>query len=255
MNLGSVFSGFPEPVLLTFFYGGGSVSSAAVFLPGGEGVKKKRSKWEEEGLDGYDWYEGQPRWPLRRIIGVIAIAISIFMYAFLFYRFFTAFSGGFGDLILLAGKSANVYPSENAVVRRFYPETKEDEDGSVQVQFTAALETTDCFQTSFKINKKTHPPAGDGPGYTVALRWDLDGETRILPLVYYEMRDHFQYRYFACVFENVPDAEHATLTLLVCPAEGEASLSTAFYAATVGGESVYSVVIRPQEDRFITKED
>lgn len=217
--------------------------------------KKKLSKWEEEGLDGYDWYEGQPKWPLRRIIGAVVIAISAFIYAFLIFRFITAFSGGFDDMILLSGKSAEVYPSENAVVRRFYPETSEEDDGRVQIQFVAALETTEAFQCTFKINKNSYPPAGDGVGYAIELRWDLDGQTRYLPLTEYKTRDHFQYRDIICFFENVPDAQRATLTLVICPAADDASFTNAFYTATVGGESVYSAVVRPKDDRFVTKED
>ncbi len=219
--------------------------------------RKKPSVWEEEGRDGYDWYEGQTKWPLRRILGIAVVAISAFIYLFLFYRFFTSFSGGFGDVILLTEKAAAVYPSETASVRRFYPTTAADDDGSVQIIFTAALEETDTFQCTLKINRNAHPPASSGIGWSVFLRWDRDGETRILSPAAFRKKDFFQYRHLICSFEDVPDAEHATLTLLLCP-QGtveEPSFSDAFYTATVGGDSVYSALVHLNDDRFVKNED
>ncbi|MBP5288304.1 MAG: hypothetical protein J6Z79_00340 [Clostridia bacterium] len=218
--------------------------------------KKKPGKWEEEGLDGYDWYEGQPKWPLRRIIGVAAVGISVFIYVFLFFRFCTAFSGGFGDTVYLTGKSTSVYPAQETSIRRFYPETRADDDGSVQLIFTAALEKTDSFQCTVKINRNARAPGKEDCGYKIALRWDRDGETHLIPLADFQMKDVFQYRHLACLFEDVPDAEKATLTFLICPADAkDISFETAFYTATVGGESVYSAVVRPKSDRFVVKGD
>ncbi len=213
-------------------------------------------KRDEEGIDGYDWYEGQPKWPLRRILGIVVLGISIFMYVFLFFRFCTAFSGGFGEIILLTGESAGIYPEKCATVRRFYPATKEDEDGTVQVQYVVALEETDGFQLTLKIKKSAHRPAGDGAGYRIVLRWDKEGETRFAELADYVRQDSGGYRYIRCLFDGVTDAENATLTVLVCPADvsGEPSLTDAFYSATVGGSSVYSVEVTPKREVFTVKE-
>ena len=216
-------------------------------------MKKKK---EEEGLDGYDWYEGQPKWPMRRILGVLVLSISIFMYVFLFFRFCTAFSGGFGEVILLTGESAAVYPEKCDSVRRFYPATREDEDGAVQVQYVVALEETDAFQLTLKVKKSAYPPAKEGAGYRVVLRWDKEGETRFVELADFVRQDNFGYRYLRCLFDGVPDAADATLTLLVCPATvtGDPALSDAFYTATVGGSGVTSAVVTPKPDVFSVKE-
>ena len=54
---------------------------------------------------------------------------------------------------------------------------------------------------------------------------------------------------------GVPDAEHATLTLLLYDAsyEGDPTLTAARFSATVGGDGVYSVAVTPKADVFITK--
>ncbi|MBQ3865978.1 MAG: hypothetical protein II776_03670 [Clostridia bacterium] len=210
-------------------------------------------KQAEEGLDGYDWYEGQPKWPLRRVVGTAVAAISVFIYVFLFFRFCTAFSGGVGEVIFLTGESARVYPSENAVVRRFYPATGEEDDGTVQVQYVVALEDTEDFQLTLKIRKKAHPPAGEEPGYRVVLRRDLDGETRFFEAADCRVKDSFGYRYLVPTFHGVSDAEHATLTILLLPGgdDGEPTLSRASFSAVVGGSSVYSARVYPKDDAFV----
>lgn len=212
---------------------------------------------EQEGLDGYEWYEGQPKWPLRRILGTVVAAISIFIYALLFFRFCTAFSGGFGEQILLAGNSRELYPAEG-VVRRFYPETGEDEDGTVQVQYVVALEDTDHFQFTLKIRKKAHTPAGENPGYRVILRRDRDGETSYHEMSFFRSVDSYGYRYIRCGFDGIEDAENSTLTLLVYPGDyrGESfSAGDAVYTATLGGSGVYSTQVKMNEDRFTILED
>ena len=217
------------------------------------------SKWDEEGLDGYDWYEGQPKWPLRRIIGVAAVAISVFIYLFLFFRFFTFFTGGWGDSILLNAESAAVYPSDSVRVLKFKPDTTEDDDATVVLENVVALEATDCFQCTLQINKNSHAPGAEDPGYLIALHWNKEGEgSRFIPLAAYRIKDHFQYRDLICLFEDVPDADSATMTLLICSADtafSKVSFSDAFFTATVGGKSVRPYVIYPKEKQFIAIED
>ncbi len=159
---------------------------------------------EEEGLDGYDYYEGQPKWPLRRVIKTILYGISAVVYAILLIRIATSCNSAYQNMILLNDKAAELYYYGNGgTVLRVDFATEENEEGSVIPQGAVYLADCENFQLTLKIRKKHLPPSSEGCGYDLELRGLFGEETKVFPVSYEIFEDRFGYRYVRAAFEGV----------------------------------------------------
>lgn len=219
--------------------------------------KKRIREINAEGLDGYDWDENQPKWPLTRILKVVFNTIAIIVWAVVLLRIFTSGNSEYEKMILLNDAAAAVYPTETAEILRIHSATDEQEDGSVLIYYPAYLSETDNLQFTARVNTRTRPAGKGEVGYTFILRETADGETSYYTLSYYAMEKTFQYRFYRLCYEGVEWKENGTYTFLVfdedfVPEEGEQPYpaSKAGFTFTIRSADTYCNVTTPNEDLF-----
>jgi len=223
---------------------------------------KKKSRYEEEGLDGYDWYEGQPKWPLRRIANLIISCISIFVWAIILIRLITSANGEFEKMILLDEKAASIYPQEVAQVVRIHSMTDEDDDGSVLVYYPVYLEETGNLQFTARVNRRHHPRGEGEVGYRFLVREsgkdeNKETENRYYELSYFTKKDQFGYTFFRLCFDGVEFDETKVYTVLMfaedfVPETGDNPypVSSSRFHFTLYNSETYVAKTTPKESIF-----
>ncbi len=221
----------------------------------------KKSKYDEEGLDGYDWYPGQTRWPLTRIIKVIFCTISVLVWIVILFRIFSSSNGDFEKMILLNDRAAEVYLNTDESVIRINSSTEDSESNSVLLYYPVYLPETENLQFTVRINRNTLPPGKGETGYTFVLRATVGEESVYYPLSYYEKEKRFQYTFFRLCFEEVEWQEDAVYTFLAYDGIYEAKdgdppfpVSDADYHFIVKNTQTYCREITPQKDLYQVKQ-
>ena len=110
------------------------------------GLDARKKKYETEGIDGYDWNEAQPKWPITRIMNTAFGIISVIVWILILTRIFASGNSEYEKMILLNEKAAAVYPGECREVLRINSAIDEDAKGGVIVQYPVYLEKTENFQ-------------------------------------------------------------------------------------------------------------
>lgn len=221
---------------------------------------KKFSIWpkkkpEEEGLDGYDWNEAQPKWPLSRVMNTTLVVGSVIVWVLILFRIFSSGNADFEKMILLDENAARIYPEKTAEVLRIHPSTSAEDGEEVMLYYPIYLEKADNFQLTARINRRKLPPKGNSPGYTFVLR-ETDGKnSKYYPLSYFESEKRFQYEFFRLCFNEVCFSEEKGYTLFVyagsyLPEGGEYSPAEADFSFTVFHSDTYANTITPNEDVF-----
>jgi hypothetical protein len=226
----------------------------------GEKILKKFSIWPkkkpiEEGIDGYDWREDQPKWPVARVMNTVLAVGSVIVWVLILFRIFSSGNADFEKMILLNEKAAAIYPGKTAEVLRIHPSTSEEEDGGVILSYPIYLEEAENLQFTARINRRTLPPKGKVPGYTFILRETGGEETRFYSLSYYESEKKFQYEFFRLCFEGIELDENKVYTFLVyegevLPEEGAFSPKDADFIFTVFNSDTYANKITPKRHVF-----
>lgn len=220
----------------------------------------KKSKYDEEGLDGYDWYEGQTRWPMTRIIKVVFCTISVLVWILILFRIFSSSNAEFEKMILLNDRAAEIYLDTKEQVLRINSSTEDSESDSVLLYYPVYLPETENLQFTARINRNNLPPAEGETGYTFILRATFGEETRYYPLSYYEKDRRFQYTFFRLCFEGVEWQEDASYTFLLYSGIHEAkegdtpySVNDAKYHFVIKNSETYCREITPSKDTYQVK--
>lgn len=213
---------------------------------------KKKNRYDEEGLDGYDWYEGQPRWPLTRILKVVFTTISILVWAVILIRIFSSQNSQFEKMILLNDTAAGFYPGEDAAVTRIHSATDGQEDEAVFVYYPVYLDEAQNLQLTARIRRSKLPPTGGDLGYTFILRERVGDTTRYYPLSYHALERRFGYAFFRLCWEEVVWDPQGVYTFLIFDGDYDPEKADEPYAAldahfsfTVSNKDTYSSKITP----------
>lgn len=219
--------------------------------------RKRLQELNAEGHDGYDWYEGQTKWPITRIIKVVFCAISILVWTVILLRLCSMSGGEFEKMILLDEKAAEIYPEKVSQVLRINSSTEAQEDGSVLVFYPVYLEETQNMQFTARINRNDKPSGGGELGYTFLLRVSSSAGTKYYPLSYYLKDNSFQYSFYRLCFDGVPFDEKSVYTFLMyCgeynpETEGESHIVTdSDFHFTILNSETYCRKITPSKDVF-----
>ncbi len=204
----------------------------------------KKSKYDEEGLDGYDWYEGQTKWPLTRIIKVVFCTISVLVWAVILFRIYSSSNGEFEKMILLNDRAAPIYYETHTPVVRINSSTENQEDNAALTYYPIYLPETENLQFTVRINRNHLPPGKGETGYTFILRAVSGEETTYYPLSYYEKEKTFQYTFFRLCFEGVKWDDKGVYTFLLFQGDYEALQGDQPYPVT---DSKYHFVIKNSE--------
>ncbi|MBR2615311.1 MAG: hypothetical protein IKC69_01370 [Clostridia bacterium] len=183
---------------------------------------RRKSPYDEEGLDGYDWYEGQTRWPLTRIMEVSFGIISVIVWVIILFRIFTSGDAEYEKMVLLNDAAAEHYPAE---VMRIHASTEGQEDGSVLVYYPVYLEKTENLQLTARVRRRALPPGEGELGYTFVLRKSSEEGDLFYNVSYHSMKKNISYNFYRLCFEGVEWDEDAVYTFLVFD-EGYASSSS-----------------------------
>ena len=70
------------------------------------GLDARKKKYETEGIDGYDWNEAQPKWPITRIMNTAFGIISVIVWILILTRIFASGNSEYEKMILLNEKAA-----------------------------------------------------------------------------------------------------------------------------------------------------
>ncbi len=218
----------------------------------------KKSHVNDEGIDGYDWDESQPRWPLTRIINVSFGIISVVVWVLILFRIFASSGSSFEEMILLNDKAAKFYPVESRQVLRIHSDTGEDAENGVVVSFPVYLEKADNFQLTARVNRRVFSPGKGKIGYTFVLRESGEEGSRYIPVSYSDSLKKFNYTFFRLCFEGVEFQEDFSYTLLMyqgeaIPEKGEYIPSEADFRFAVYTPDTYSKYITCKEDVFVEK--
>lgn len=223
-----------------------------------------KSKYETEGMDGYEWYEGQPKWPLRRILKIVFYSLSALVWLLVLGRLFLSGNNTFEDhLILVQGRAAELYPSEITQVTKINFVAGEQEDGSAIIYNPIYLAEVKNFQFTARINRRSLPPASREPGYLFVLRETNGGETLYHSLSYYASDSAFGYTFFRLCFEGVEMKGTAVYTFMIFPqgyqpqegAEIPYPATDSLFHITVCNSDTYCHPTTPKASDFKTKEE
>jgi len=217
--------------------------------------KLRNSEYETEGLDGYDWYEGQTKWPLTRILKVVFCTISVLVWAIILFRIFSSQNDDFEKMILLNDRAAEIYEQSEEPVIRIHSATAEQEDEAVMVYYPIYLPKVKNLQLTVRINRNFFPPEGSGSGYTFVMRVSGKDSTVYVPLTYYQSERNFQYLFFRLCFEEVEWEENSVYTFLAfegdyTPKENEENpypLSESRFHFTVKNSETYCNQFLPNQ--------
>jgi len=222
-----------------------------------KGFWKKKSDVNAEGIDGYDWDESQPKWPLTRILKWVGAILSAVVWILVLWRIFSGTNAEFEHLILLDAKAAEKYPAVDQTVVRIYSENSGDETAETPlVDYPVYLDSAENLQLTLRINRRTFPEETGKAGYRFILRRSGEGGTFYHGLSYFSEDDSFQYRFYRLCFNGVPWEEGSVYTLLVFPGdyeEDEENLypaSKALFTYTVKNEETYIKEITPKESEY-----
>ena len=216
---------------------------------------KKKSGVNDEGIDGFDWNEAQPKWPLARVMNVSFALISAVVWFLLLFRLFTSGGGAYEEMILLNGKAQEIYPEKVNEVLRVYPATDESAGDGAVIFYPVYLEETQNFQFTVRIHRRTFPPGEGKIGYTFFLRESRGDGVTDHPLSYYKSDTKWGYSYFRLCFEGIQLSPDKVFTLLIYPGEnsgeeGEILAQDAAFRFVLFRSDTYTNRITPDEDVF-----
>lgn len=212
-----------------------------------------RKKGVTEGVDGYDWNEAQPKWPITRIMNTAFGIISVIVWALILFRIFSSSGSEFEKMVLLNDAAREHYP-ETRQVLRINSQTDKDTGGEVIVSYPVYLEKARNLQLTARVNRRTFPP-GAGEGYTFVIRESGDGASRYFPLSYAKSEKKLWYTFYRLCFEGVELDREKIYTLLVycgevSPEGGEYPVSEADFRFTVLDRDTYCNTVTCKRDVF-----
>lgn len=214
--------------------------------------QKRKSEYDEEGHDGYDWYEGQTRWPMTRIVEVAFAIISVLVWGIILFRIFSSGNAEYEKMILLNEAAAEHYPAQ---VQRIHSSTEGQEDGNVMIYYPVYLEETENLQFTARVNTRNLIPGSGEEGYLFLLRESYEGQDTYHELSYFSMDQSAAYRFYRLCFEGVELNQDAIYTFLVfkegyeAPPESELPYpaSDALFQFTVCNSDTYVSASIPEE--------
>ncbi len=211
-----------------------------------------------DGIDGFDWHENQPRWPLVRIMNTALTIISIIVWVVLLSRLFVFNSGKFDNMILLDEKAAGIYPEKTSQILRIHSNTEEDGKSGLVVLYPVYLEEAENLQLTAQINRRVLKPGeGDTP-YTFILRESDGTKSSFYPLSFSKTQKKMNYTFYRIGFNGVELDQNKVYTLLVyCGKvegkESEYSAKDADFTFTILNSETYCNTITPEKDVFVVK--
>lgn len=219
------------------------------------GLDARRKKYETEGVDGYDWNEAQPKWPITRIMNTVFGIISVIVWILILTRIFASGNSEYEKMILLNDKASAVYPGEVREVLRINSAIDKDVDGGVIIQYPVYLEEVDNLQLTARVNRRTIRPGSGKTGYTFVLRESGGEESRFYTVSYYSTEKQFQYTFFRICFEGIELDQNKVYTLFVyqgdfAPADGKYSADEAEFRFTVLNSDTYCNKVTPKRNTF-----
>ena len=215
----------------------------------------KKKKYETEGIDGFDWNEAQPKWPITRIMNTVFGIISVIVWVLILSRIFASGNSEYEKMILLNDKAAAVYPYESQQVLRINSATDKDAKGGVIVQYPIYLEEVENLQLTARVNRRTIKPGMGKMGYTFVLRESSGEESRFYTPGYHSAKRQFNYTFYRLCFEGVKLDQTKVYTLLVYrgdfkPADGTYPADQADFRFTVLNSDTYCNTITPKKSTF-----
>ena len=220
------------------------------------GLDARKKNYETEGVDGYDWNEAQPKWPITRIMNTAFGIISVIVWLLILTRIFASGNSEYEKMVLLNDKASAIYPGQVQEVLRINSAIDKEVDGGVIVQYPVYLEKVENLQLTARINRRTIKPGSGKMGYTFVLR-ESGGEedSRFYPVSYHSVEKQFQYSFFRICFEGVKLDQNKVYTLFVyrgdyAPADGKYSAKEAEFRFTVLNSDTYCNTVTPKRSAF-----
>ena len=219
------------------------------------GLNAKKKKYETEGIDGFDWNEAQPKWPITRIMNTAFGIISVIVWVLILSRIFASGNSEYEKMILLNDKAASVYPYECQQVLRINSATDQEAKGGVIVQYPIYLEEVENLQLTARVNRRTIKPGMGKTGYTFVLRESGGEESRFYTPGYQSTKRQFNYTFYRLCFEGVKLDRTKVYTLFVYrgdfqPTDGAYPADKADFRFTVLNSDTYCHTIPPQKITF-----
>ncbi len=219
------------------------------------GLDARKKKYETEGVDGYDWNEAQPKWPITRIMNTAFGIISVIVWILILSRIFASGNSEYEKMILLNDRAAAVYPYSCQQVLRINSAIDKDVDGGVIIQYPVYLEEVDNLQLTARINRRTLKAGSGKMGYTFVLRESGGEESRFYTVSYHSAEKQFQYTFFRLCFEGVELDRDKVYTLLVyqgdfAPTDGTYPADQADFRFTVLNSDTYCNTVTPKKSAF-----
>ena len=219
------------------------------------GLDGKRKKYETEGVDGYDWNEAQPKWPITRIMNTAFGIISVIVWILILTRIFASGNSEYEKMILLNDKASAIYPGEVREVLRINSAIDKEAEGGVIVQYPVYLEKAENLQLTARVNRRTVKPGSGKMGYTFILRESGGEESRFYTVSYHSVKKQFQYSFFRICFEGVKLDQSKVYTLFVyqgdfAPADGKYPADKAEFSFTVLNSDTYCNTVTPKRSTF-----
>ena len=216
---------------------------------------KKKSGVNDEGIDGFDWNEAQPKWPLARVMNVSLAVISAVVWFFILFRLFSSGGSAYEEMILLNDKAGEIYPQKVSEVLRIYPATDESAGDGAVIFYPVYLEETQNFQFTVRIHRRTFPPGEGEMGYSFLLRESRGDGAQDYTVSYYKSEKKWGDTYFRLCFEGIELSEEKGYTLLIYPGEyegkeGEYPAEDAAFRFVLFRSDTFCKRITPDEDVF-----
>lgn len=217
--------------------------------------RTRKSHVNDEGIDGYDWDEAQPKWPAVRILNTTLGVISVIVWIVLLFRLFVFNPGDFDEMILLDEKAAEIYPEKTSQVLRIHSNTDEEGKSGLVVRYPVYLEEAENFQFTAQINRRVLKPGKGKVDYTFILRESGGEETRFYTVSYEDSQKKLNYTSFRLGFNGVTLDQNKVYTLLVfCGEEkgkdGVYEGKNADFTFTLLNSDTYCNTITPNEDVY-----
>ena len=219
------------------------------------GLDERKKKYETEGIDGFDWNEAQPKWPLTRIMNTAFGIISVIVWILIMTRIFSSGNSEYEKMILLNERAAAVYPGECSQVLRINSSTDKQTDGGVIVQYPVYLEQVENLQLTARVNVRTVKPGLGKVPYTFVLRESGGEETKFYTVSYESVKKQFNYRFYRICFEGVKWEQDKVYTLLVysgkiTPEDGNYPADNADFRFTVSNSDTYCNFVTPKQSTY-----
>ncbi|MBR5295145.1 MAG: hypothetical protein IKU24_00985 [Clostridia bacterium] len=217
-------------------------------------LNARKSHVNDEGIDGFDWNENQPKWPLVRIMNVSFGVISVVVWVLILFRIFAASNSSFEEMVLLNDKASEWYPEEKQVLR-IHSSTDDAENG-VLVEYPVYLEKAENFQLTARVNRRVISPGNGKLGYTFILRENSGDGSAFYQVSYYKSQKKFNYTFFRLAFEGVDFNKENSYTLFIYQGEvlsenGSYSSAEADFRFVVYTPDTYCKTITCKEDIFV----